>query len=547
MAVLLLNISEQAGRDYNQDRVLWLSDDHSGDCLLVVADGVGGTAQGELAAQCLIDTAAKIWQQRQPDTSAKDLVEQLFKEGNAGIALLNQSRKQTASTLVAVAVVGSECHSVHAGDSRLYHCRDGVVLQHTHDHSLAYAKFKLGEITEAEIATHAGQTQLLNCMTGADDVHAEYQRWEIQPGDHLLLCTDGFWEIFSAAEIAALGGNDNRAFVVANRLDDTLQQQPRHDNTSALMVLLGQDQVSMDEPLDAAVNQDKKTKLPSSLFHRVLLAALVIIVAVIAYVAWIPSTKEASQAPLQPSPQQTQEPEVIEPSQQEPPQQAPQQSPQQDQQQSEPPLGREGEQDDQQQQAPGNDAPQSDQRQGDSNDPTIELNKNLQVPVLDTPIETDNQRADTEVLQERFREDGLINEQSELNQTGESKDPLAHIITVQLEVHGTPVYGAVLRYRRTGNSMVLLSGRLAYLETMPSSPTETFSSCFQRYQAAQLAAGQEVAILRDATPTLYIDPASSQYFWAIDVVQTNAPSLAELHLLDNSCSMLRQLDKVVAG
>ncbi len=537
-AEVILELSEQAGRDYNQDRLIVLRDPQSGDFLAVVSDGVGGTAKGEVAAECLLTTAQNVWDQRTDFNSAQQLLEALFQQGNAAIAAANKAGTNTAATLVAVASVGSELMSVHAGDSRIYQCRAGQVIKVTQDHSLAYAKFKLGQIKEEEIATHPGQSQLLNCMTGQDDVHAEYSAWQVDDGDYIVLCTDGFWELFAQQDMAELAANENRHFVIANRLEHILQDNPRHDNTSAVMLRCGSGfgRSSQQSSMTAAQPAVKGAKTGKKRWAS--LIVMVASMAIAALLLWpMQVDKTSPSQPVEPR-EQPKPDSVVVPS--EPAQ--PLEIPQPETTESERPQ----QSDDNNQPAPTAEPPSTEQERGDPENPTDQLNRKLNEAPRDS-IPTDGSKPDIEVLKDHLRDGGVINEQSELEQTDEIIDEQAHIVSVQLMIHNTPVYGAMVRYLKTATGLQLISGRLAYLETMPTQPQLDVERCFMRYQQQQDRLGEHIQLLPETSAKLYIDAGDSIYFWALQVEQSTAPKLAEIHLRDASCDLLRAIPLQVSG
>ena len=551
---VVLEFSEQAGRDYNQDRLLVLRDAESGDFLALVSDGVGGTAKGEVAAECLIATAQTVWEQRTDFSSVQQLLEALFAQGNAAIAAANAAGTNTAATLVALAAKGAEVMSVHAGDSRIYQCRAGQVVQVTQDHSLAYAKFKLGEITEEEIATHPGQSQLLNCMTGNADVHAEYSSWQVQNGDYFVLCSDGFWELFGNQEMAELAANENRHLVIANRLDDMLQEHPRHDNTTVVMLGCGTGFAGANPTLENGVSPRSSAAVRKPGSKR--WASLIVLIAVAAIAALFVWPMAVDKTPIN-QPLEPLEPiEPIEPIEQPKPddvsEPTPPEQPEQplelpkDEQAEQPTEPEQPEQTDDNNQPAPTSEPGTQEERGDPENPTDQLNRKLNEAPRDT-IPTDGSKPDIEVLKDHLRDGGVINEESELEQTDEIKAEQAHIVSVQLMVHDTPVYGAMVRYLKTPTGLQLISGRLAFLETMPTQPKLDVDSCFAQYQQRQQSSGATVSVLPDTNPIRYIDAGESSYFWALQVEQSSAPMLAEIHLRDSSCEVFRVLPLQISG
>jgi len=107
------------------------------------------------------------------------------------------------ATLVALIVTKEKAHWIHSGDSRLYHYRDGERMSRTFDHSVVQILLERGKISEEEMGTHPDQGRLLQSLGGEEFEEPEYGNSEVVGDrDSFLLCTDGFWEHLSAAELA---------------------------------------------------------------------------------------------------------------------------------------------------------------------------------------------------------------------------------------------------------------------------------------------------------------------------------------------------------
>ena len=107
------------------------------------------------------------------------------------------------STAAALYVMGSRAIWAHAGDSRLYYIHEGRITACTEDHSVAYKKYKAGEITKREIAFDEDQSRLLRSIGGVDHNEPTIRVYEefLSPGDAFLLCSDGAWEFLDDEEI----------------------------------------------------------------------------------------------------------------------------------------------------------------------------------------------------------------------------------------------------------------------------------------------------------------------------------------------------------
>ena len=190
----------QGGRSYNQDAVG--SGQLEDAAAFVVADGLGGHRDGEQASQCTVDTILS----RLP-APEEDLTQWLTRQiGQANTNILElqaEKRSNMKSTVAALAVSGSHAAWANVGDSRVYYLHNRAIAAVTEDHSVAYKKYKSGEITRAQIATDEDQSCLLRALGNRDRSQPDCggPAQPIEPGDGFLLCSDGMWEYILDAEI----------------------------------------------------------------------------------------------------------------------------------------------------------------------------------------------------------------------------------------------------------------------------------------------------------------------------------------------------------
>ena len=167
-----------------------------------MADGLGGHLSGEKASAEAIRTIVKGW-----DTSRKDLPEQLSEkicEANKKILALQENGRCVMKTTAAVlAISGGQAVWANSGDSRVYYFHDGQLSGCTNDHSVAFKKYKAGEITRDQIGSDEDQSCLLRSLGGTDRYEPEIYpaAEEIKPGDAFFLCSDGAWEYLRDEEI----------------------------------------------------------------------------------------------------------------------------------------------------------------------------------------------------------------------------------------------------------------------------------------------------------------------------------------------------------
>lgn len=226
------------GRDENQDS-LGKKESKTGG-IYVVADGLGGHEKGGIASRCAVEVLTNSWNENEaPD---KERLKQQIGLVNEEILRIQKEENCVTKTTVAVlSVVGDRAVWANTGDSRVYYIHDGGLAGFTADHSVAYMKYKTGEITRAEIAKDEDQSCLLRALGNAS-------RWEpntygadsLCAGDAFLLCSDGFWEYVSDEEILvdylkAASAKEWARLMLLRAID---RVEPGNDNLSLITVML---------------------------------------------------------------------------------------------------------------------------------------------------------------------------------------------------------------------------------------------------------------------------------------------------------------------
>ncbi len=217
--------------------------------ILLVADGMGGAAFGEVASELAVRTIWELeasmgsWPDKVDDNSANRLQEDV----DDFIQLIHRRIRQRAreqpelvgmgTTLTAVISIGLDVFVVHVGDSRAYHAYGDEIRQITRDHTLAQQLVDAG--IEAS-RTQAFQHVLTNCL-GADarQVTSEIHHLLLNQGDHLILCTDGLSDLVSADEIhLAITGTDGSQSA-CERLIELALERGGKDNITVVIARFG--------------------------------------------------------------------------------------------------------------------------------------------------------------------------------------------------------------------------------------------------------------------------------------------------------------------
>jgi protein phosphatase len=217
---------------------------YAGPHLIVVADGMGGAAAGDLASAVAVQTL-----QRLDTPPPADLLESLagaLHRANDRLAELVEDDPAVAgmgTTVTAALFDGARIGVAHLGDSRGYLWRDGELSQLTADHTWVQSLINEGRISEAEAKVHSHRSLLLKVLDGQHDHNPDLQVHDVKVGDRVLLCSDGLSGFVSderigralsvgtadsvARELTQLaleaGSTDNVTVVVADVVDDGAQ------------------------------------------------------------------------------------------------------------------------------------------------------------------------------------------------------------------------------------------------------------------------------------------------------------------------------------
>jgi len=179
--------------------------------LFVVADGMGGHADGQvasrLAVQVMGDAMLPLLMNRaqEPDVFLESLKDAVHR-ANLAIYQRNREREHMmGTTLTAALVVGPTAHIVNAGDSRTYIYREEDGLkQVTRDHSSVARLVEAGAIEPDDIYVHPLRNQIYRCLGDHATVQVDTFEVSLEIGDTLLLCSDGLWEMVRDPGIATI-------------------------------------------------------------------------------------------------------------------------------------------------------------------------------------------------------------------------------------------------------------------------------------------------------------------------------------------------------
>ncbi len=221
-------------RQSNQDAIF------VDDRLAMVADGMGGHAAGEVASGMAIDLIRDGFEER-------PTVEGLYTAINgANLAVLRNAREIPSrfgmgTTVIAIGLTvdgdGVTTPTLfHVGDSRAYQLRDGALRQLSDDHSVAEEWVRMGRLTSEEAAVHPRRHQLTRGVGVEDTIAIDVLSLDAEPGDRILLCSDGLSNELDNDTLAQLCSAPFTLEESVDLLMSSAREAGGRDNISAVLL-----------------------------------------------------------------------------------------------------------------------------------------------------------------------------------------------------------------------------------------------------------------------------------------------------------------------
>jgi serine/threonine protein phosphatase PrpC len=245
LEIEIVTLSRQGGREYNEDVQGHWHNGHFVACL--VADGAGGHGGGDVAAATVRASVLGGFAAH-PALNAEAL-HALIEQANQDVVARQAAGGKLADmrSTVVLAVLDLEAHAlmwVHCGDSRAYLFRGGAIVARTIDHSLVQQMVASGMLDEEGARLHPQRNMLLSALgsvTEPPDI-AVSERMRLEPGDALLLCSDGVWEVLGDERLAESLNASRSPSQWVDLIDAQVRVlgKPGQDNYTALIVWVGQ-------------------------------------------------------------------------------------------------------------------------------------------------------------------------------------------------------------------------------------------------------------------------------------------------------------------
>jgi serine/threonine protein phosphatase PrpC len=237
MRFSVYQVSRKGGREKNEDRMGYCYTRDSG--LFALADGMGGHPEGEVASQLALQTLAALFQRDSKPTLA-DPLRFLHESIIAGHHQLLRYATQKSlidtprTTVVACVLQGNAAYWAHCGDSRLYMVRGDKLIARTRDHSYSELQETLSQVVP--MGERFNRNVLFTCLgSPGKPVVDTVGPLLLQPGDRLLLCSDGLWGSVSDATITEQLARYPIPDAVPELVEQALRNGgPKSDNVSVL-------------------------------------------------------------------------------------------------------------------------------------------------------------------------------------------------------------------------------------------------------------------------------------------------------------------------
>jgi serine/threonine protein phosphatase PrpC len=224
--------------------------------VFIVADGLGGHDNGQVASRMTINiiaermgrellaeplTAEKDGEPAQPfdEEALKSIFRSAIEDANVALCQKNQQDKtDMGSTITGFMVVGEHAHIINVGDSRTYMLRGKQLYQLTTDHSLVGQLVAGGLIEPDDVYTHPQRSQIYRSLGDKPNVQIDIFEQQLNPGDILLSCSDGAWEMVRNPQIESILANAPDPQTACTQLIEAANANGGEDNISAVIVFV---------------------------------------------------------------------------------------------------------------------------------------------------------------------------------------------------------------------------------------------------------------------------------------------------------------------
>ncbi|MGQ9716706.1 MAG: Stp1/IreP family PP2C-type Ser/Thr phosphatase [Anaerolineae bacterium] len=237
-------------RSHNEDTVLVAELEQAGSHstppigLLILADGMGGHLAGEVASALAARTAAQhilqacltllpAQEHSADEPSLKEVLTEAFRMANERVT---EHVPGGGTTLLCAFIIGDQAYIANVGDSRAYLVSPTGCRQITRDHSLVDVMVELGQMTVEEAVHHPQRNMLYRAVGQRGPLEVDTFFCHIPPGEALLLCSDGLWDMVNEEEIARVVTTSSSLQEACEALVEKANRAGGKDNISIILV-----------------------------------------------------------------------------------------------------------------------------------------------------------------------------------------------------------------------------------------------------------------------------------------------------------------------
>lgn len=226
--------SDVGGRSNNEDACL--AKKISNGYLFIVADGLGGHGDGEVASYSAVNSIKEYML----NNDSENIAEAIYFANNVVLDKQLKHSSKMKTTVALAYVTEKKTVIAHVGDSRVYAFKDNRIVYQTIDHSASQLAVSVGEIRPEEIRNHDDRNVLLRALGASDDIKVEISEIQNNEYDSLLLCSDGFWEYVLEAEMEneLLSSKSSDKWLYKMRTIQLSKAPQKCDNNTAIAVML---------------------------------------------------------------------------------------------------------------------------------------------------------------------------------------------------------------------------------------------------------------------------------------------------------------------
>ena len=228
-------------RNSNQDFV-YASDQKVGrlPSLLIVADGMGGHAAGDLASRVCVETAVSSIEGSGQTETIPILAEAVQKANRAVLKKAAEKPEYAGmgTTIVAAVIDGNNLYVANVGDSRLYLIDDDRIDQITLDHSLVAEMVRSGRISPEQMRNHPEKNIITRAVGGEENVEVDFFDVGLHKGDVVLLCSDGLTNMVEDEQIFRIVRREKTLRDAGQKLISAANSAGGRDNISVVLARL---------------------------------------------------------------------------------------------------------------------------------------------------------------------------------------------------------------------------------------------------------------------------------------------------------------------